>query len=85
MTCSTVKARDTETPNQGNRTVLATKVGVTVTVIVVYLINACAMLAGIIAITFINIDFTVCTLKAWITFAGIGANLEKNRKVSCNK
>lgn len=35
------------------------------------------MLAGIIAITFINIDFTVCTLKAWITFAGIGANLEK--------
>lgn len=75
-----VKARHTATSNQGHRTVLAAKVGIAIAFIVIDLVNTGAILTGIVAITFINIDLTVCSLKAWITFTGIGANLENKSK-----
>lgn len=75
-----VKARHTATANQGHRTVLAAKVGITIAFVVIDLVNTGAILTGIVAITFINIDLTVCSLKAWITFTGIGANLENKSK-----
>lgn len=79
-TSSIVKARHTATANQGHRTVLAAKVGIAIAIVVIDLVNTSAVLTWIVAITFINIDFTVCSLKAWITFTGIGANLKDESK-----
>lgn len=80
QTRAIVQARHTATANQRDRTVLAAKVGIAIAFIVIDLVNTCAILAGIVAITFINIDLTVCSFKSWITFTGIGANLENKLK-----
>lgn len=75
MTGAAIQTRSTDAANQRHRTILAPEVGVTVAIVVVNLVDAGAIVTGIIAIAFVNIDLTVGALKARIALTGIGADL----------